>query len=807
MISEAPLISNTSQTGKSTTPVSAPLSQAFTTGPKTHGYTISRVTIFYEDEDRQPLNLKICRASRDGIPNQECVTLSRPPAFSSGLLNYTPPKGEHAQLDGNTTYVVQLEWPNAAPEPPAPAKQPPDVGITTSNSEDALTDASNSEDALTDASNGEDALTDAIWSIRNAFMQNNPSWRDTSSGASIRMAIHGAATKNSKATGAPAITGTPRTGHTLTAPPGGIIDANGVPDTLTYQWKRHSAEGDFEADIGVNSDQYTITPSDEGKKIKVEVSFTDRSNYSEGPLASEIYPPGTMVIAPVEDDLLVSNTGQPGQQTVQITADRSQNFRTGNNPNGYEITGISIASSAVHGETISVRLCALESQRAPTVSSNCQDSPTPDNPIRVGRGTSYAIMLQRLSGEVMVGVTGINQEDLTSLPDWSIRDEHQLKNSQNTWEDAADGHAIRIELRGRLRSALGDLDRLTATPGNQRVSLEWTNWTPTHEDIIQKLQYRVKLTGGPWDPDWTDIPGSNAGTESHTLSNLTNGVEHTVEIRAVFIQDALTVLGGAETVRATPRGPLTAPRNLDASTEGDGGVRLSWSDPADSTLTGYQHRYRNTSDDGWNPDWTSVPGSGAATTSHILTGMAKNLRHTLEVRTLRGTEQGPTASSSVTPRGTMPHLRGLTAAADDQQAALSWDNPGDHGITGYQYRHQAATETGWNPNWTDVPISNAGTTSHTVQPLINLTAYTFEVRAVARPRGRPGLKDFRRHAGRTRRRAQGTPQTGRPRGGPGLHGVVGNAARRGRARTRDLVPGPPPGDRDLNVAERDGHVR
>ena len=98
---------------------------------------------------------------------------------------------------------------------------------------------------------------------------------------------------------------------------------------------------------------------------------------------------------------------------------------------------------------------------------------------------------------------------------------------------------------------------------------------------------------------------------------------------------------------------------------------------------------------------------------------------------LRGTEQGPAASSSVDPRGTSASTsRASAAAADDQQATLSWNNPGDHGITGYQYRHQAATETGWNPNWTDVPSSNAGTTSHTVQPLVNLTAYTFEVRAM-----------------------------------------------------------------------------
>ena len=701
VIGEVPLVSNTSQTGKSTTPVSTPLSQAFTTGTETHGYTISRVTIFY-DGDGQPLNLKICGASSDGIPNQECGTLSKSSTFSSGLLNYNPTRGKPIQLDTNTTYVVQFEWPNSMSEPPS-------VGITTSN--------------------GEDALTASGWSLKNGFMENNPSWQDASSGASIRMAINGAVTKNSEATGTPTIAGTPRIGHLLTVSLDDISDDNGMPDTFTYQWQRHSADGTFEADIGVNSDQYTVTPSDVDKKIKVEVNFTDRSNYSEGPLASEIYPSGTTVIAPVEDDLLVSNTGQPGHQTVELTADRSQNFRTGNNPNGYEITSISIASSAVHGDTISVRLCDLESQHGPTVSASCQHYATPDNPVRVNRGTSYAVMLQRLSGQVTVGTTDTNQEDLTSLPDWSIRDKHQLKNSQNIWEDTTDDDAIRIKIQGRLVSALNDPNYLIITPGNQQVSFEWGTWTPSSTDIIQKFQYRVKVTGSSWDPNWTDIPESNAGTQRFMLSNLTNGVEHTVEIRAVFAQE---LYGGAETFKPTPRGPLTAPGNLDVSTKGDGGVRLSWSDPIDSTLTSYQYRQRNASDAEWNPDWTVIQGSNADTTSHTLTGLRKNLLYTFEVRTIRDTDQGPAASSSVTPRGPMPHLQNLTAIADDQQATLSWDNPGNHGITGYQYRHQAATETGWNPNWTDVPSSDADTTSYVARPLVNLTAYTFEVRATRR---------------------------------------------------------------------------
>ena len=511
----------------------------------------------------------------------------------------------------------------------------------------------------------------------------------------------------------------------LTATVDDLDDENGLPSRFDHQWKRYSAAGVFEADIGANSNLYTLTPSDLGKKLQVGVSYTDRSNYSEGPLASEIYPPGTTVVITAEADLLVANSGTPNQeQTDSVNSKVAQVFTTGDNPNGYELTSV-----AVPGSNASIEICRFESRHRSSPGTYCSADPTPESPVQLSKQWVYAVVLDPDGGQADVNVTNIGQ-DATSLPNWSIRGRYQVQNQPGEWSNASGNKAIRIELHGRPKSALEHLEQLTATPGNQRVNLEWRNWTPNSEDIIQKFQYRVKLAGGSWDSGWTDIPGSNAGTESHTLSNLTNGVEHTVEIRAVFAKEGQTLYGGAETIRTTPRAPLTTPRNLDASTEGDGGVRLSWSDPADSTLTGYQHRYRNTSDDGWNPDWTNIPGSGAATTSHTLTGMAKNLRHTLEVRTLRGTEQGPAASSSVTPRGTLPHPRDLTAAADDQQAALSWDIQGDHGITGFQYRHQTATETGWNPDWTDIPNSNASTTSYTVQHLVNLTAYTFEVRAM-----------------------------------------------------------------------------
>ena len=59
---------------------------------------------------------------------------------------------------------------------------------------------------------------------------------------------------NDPATGAPAISGTAQVGQTLTVSITGIADLDGLPNSLTYQWKRYAANGTtFEADIGTNA--------------------------------------------------------------------------------------------------------------------------------------------------------------------------------------------------------------------------------------------------------------------------------------------------------------------------------------------------------------------------------------------------------------------------------------------------------------------------------------------------------------------------------------------------------------------------
>ena len=82
---------------------------------------------------------------------------------------------------------------------------------------------------------------------------------------------------NSPATGAPIIGGTAQAGETLTALTNGITDADGLTSpTYSYQW--------LAANVGIagaTNSTYTLTDADQGKTIKVRVSFTDDADHEE----------------------------------------------------------------------------------------------------------------------------------------------------------------------------------------------------------------------------------------------------------------------------------------------------------------------------------------------------------------------------------------------------------------------------------------------------------------------------------------------------------------------------------------------
>ena len=90
-------------------------------------------------------------------------------------------------------------------------------------------------------------------------------------------AVAAAPQANNEATGAPSISGTVQVGETLTADTSGIADADGLTNaTLSYQWL-----ADDDAIVGATGSAYTLADADEGKTVKVRVSFTDDGGNEE----------------------------------------------------------------------------------------------------------------------------------------------------------------------------------------------------------------------------------------------------------------------------------------------------------------------------------------------------------------------------------------------------------------------------------------------------------------------------------------------------------------------------------------------
>ena len=129
------------------------------------------------------------------------------------------------------------------------------------------------------------------WSLGEKLFLGLGSWKEAPMGCRrMLMAVYASAqtssqnkAANSPATGWPGITGTVRASETLTATTDRIEDEDGLTDAVfAYLWVRQDPATSTDADIeGATSSTYTVTDADEGKAIKVRVTFDDDAGNAE----------------------------------------------------------------------------------------------------------------------------------------------------------------------------------------------------------------------------------------------------------------------------------------------------------------------------------------------------------------------------------------------------------------------------------------------------------------------------------------------------------------------------------------------
>ncbi len=134
----------------------------------------------------------------------------------------------------------------------------------------------------------------------------------------------------------------------------------------------------------------------------------------------------------------------------------------------------------------------------------------------------------------------------------------------------------------------------------------------------------------------------NAGTDTNTdpAVTLTHGASGG-GYGSVSIADVVVSVAEKDAAPLKPAGL--------AGAAGSGSVTLSWTDPDNPTITKWQVRRKAGSGE-WG-EWEDIPGSGAGTTSHEVSGLTNGTAYQFEVRAVNGAGNGagPDAPVTATP--------------------------------------------------------------------------------------------------------------------------------------------------------------
>ena len=197
-----------------------------------------------------------------------------------------------------------------------------------------------------------------------------------------------------------------------------------------------------------------------------------------------------------------------------------------------------------------------------------------------------------------------------------------------------------------------------------------------------------------------------------------------VETGSATIDHAFTLTGAsaaaipdAGQVSVTVGGKPDKPTGFMAAV-GAAQVTLSWDDPSDPSITGWEYQQKA------GGAWMNIEDSGATTTSHTVKNLTNGTKYKFRIRAKNKAGNGPpSAPQTATPKA-KPKAPVLSAVAGDRSVTLSWTGPLGVSHWGYQYK-----TTG---DWSATRFVNRSRQDQTqfrfvVPGLMNMTKYTFHM--------------------------------------------------------------------------------
>ena len=568
---------------------------------------------------------------------------------------------------------------------------------------------------------------------------------------------------NRLATGAPAIDGSARVGETLTVDIAGIADADGLSSVqYEYQWLADDAEI-----TGATGSTYTLVAEDEGKAIKVQVSFTDDADNEESLTSGATDEVSAKPNSPATGAPTISGTAQVGETLAADTSGIADADGLTNAAFSYQWLADDTAIQGAMGLTYT--LAETDEGKAIKVEVNFNDdagnqetltsvatdavaaAPQPNNP---------ATGAPTITGTVQVGETltantsGIADEDGLG----SVQYEYQwltadadisgATNATYTLAAADEGKAIKVQVSftddegnaESLTSAATDAVAAAPQPNNPATG------APTISGTAQVGETLTANTSGIADADglsnvqyeyqWLADDAEIAGATNATYTLAAEDEGKAIKVEVTFTDDAgngeALTSAATDAVAAEPSEPPSKPKGLEATSTHDS-VTLTWDDPQDESITGYVILRRVRENDQGGDFSVLVANTGSAATTYTDNEVAASTTYTYRIKAIN--EHGVSERSRWvhidTPAPPVPDKpTGLEATASHGQVVLTWNDPDDDSITGYVILRRLP---GVDPEGQfDELVANTGTaaTTYTDDEVAAETRYTYRIKAI-----------------------------------------------------------------------------
>ena len=479
--------------------------------------------------------------------------------------------------------------------------------------------------------------------------------RSLTSSLALRVPGPQAEPGNSPATGRPTIGGTVQVGEMLTASTSGIADDEGLTNvSYSYQWIR--SDGSTDTDIqDATGSTHTLVDADEGKAIKVKVSFADDAANDESltsgataevaarpntPVAEEPPLPVVSIVALAravsENQWAWFRISRTGPTIEDLVVDTRQTFTRG-------------ADSEV--ESMQWRLRAGRSQRIVGTLVAGDEIVKGDLTITetLEPGEGYLVAADANSASVVV-----EEDDVESAA------QKQTANTSATGKPTISGTVQVEETLTASTSGIADDDGLTKVS----YSYQWIR------------------NDGSTDTDITDATDS-----SYTLVDSDEG--QTIKVEVTFADDAGNEesLASGATATVAAADPPAKPTGLSASVVSHEAVTLTWDDPQDDSITGYVIQRRDRAIHPVGTFVTLAGDTGSTDTTYTDATVEPDKQYVYRIKAIN--EHGEVSDKSDWIRADTPAIpipdkpTGLSVVVSHEAVTLTWDDPQDDSITGY----------------------------------------------------------------------------------------------------------------------------